>query len=155
MDDEITRLTGCLLESSFWILLSRIGTRRTACTKRCASSCLRTNFTLHLWSEPTLNQLDQLFQTEKPGEDFLRSRIGGDRRQTIAVKEVNDFFFGIVDPTRPARGSVPAQQSRPVSGIITAYRHVQLFGEPVGRHGMLRTDLVMTSTFSRSSTIAL
>ena len=51
-----------------------------------------------IWSEPTLNQLDQLFQTEKPGKDLFEAELEETHKRTIAVKEVNDFFFGIIDP---------------------------------------------------------
>ena len=58
---------------------------------------------LRIWSEPTLNQLDQLFQTEKPGEDLFEAELEEIRKRTIAVKEVNDFFFGIVDPNTTSK----------------------------------------------------
>lgn len=51
-----------------------------------------------IWSEPTLNQLDQLFQTEKPDEELFEAELEDIRKRTIEVSEVNDFFFGIVDP---------------------------------------------------------
>lgn len=51
-----------------------------------------------IWSEPTLNQLDQLFQTEKPDEELFEAELGDIRKRRIEVSEVNDFFFGIVDP---------------------------------------------------------
>lgn len=58
---------------------------------------------LRIWSEPTLNQLDQLFQTEKPSEDLFEAELEEIRKRTIAVKEVNDFFFGIVDPNTTSK----------------------------------------------------
>jgi hypothetical protein len=53
---------------------------------------------LRIWSEPTLNQLEQLFQAEKPGEELFETELQEIRKRTIAVREVNDCFFGIVDP---------------------------------------------------------
>jgi len=52
---------------------------------------------LRIWSEPTLNQLEQLFQTEKPDEELFEAELEEIRKRTIAVTEINDCFFGIVD----------------------------------------------------------
>ncbi len=49
-----------------------------------------------IWSEPTLNHLQRLFATEKPDELF-RTELEEIHRRAIAVTEINDFFFGIVD----------------------------------------------------------
>ena len=58
---------------------------------------------VRIWSEPTLNQLDQLFQTEKPNEELFETELEEIRNRTIAAKEVNDFFFGIVDPSTTSK----------------------------------------------------
>jgi len=58
---------------------------------------------VRIWSEPTLNQLDQLFQTEKPNEELFETELEEIRKRTIAAKEVNDFFFGIVDPSTTSK----------------------------------------------------
>ena len=50
-----------------------------------------------LWSEPTLNQLDQLFQTEKPNEELFGAELEEIRTRAMEVREANDFFFGILD----------------------------------------------------------
>lgn len=50
-----------------------------------------------LWSEPLLNQLEQLFQTEKPDEELFEAELEEIHKRTIVVREVNDCFFGIVD----------------------------------------------------------
>lgn len=50
-----------------------------------------------LWSEPLLNQLEQLFQTEKPDEKLFEAELEEIHKRTIVVREVNDCFFGIVD----------------------------------------------------------
>ena len=53
---------------------------------------------VRVWSEPTLNQLEQLFQTEKPDEELFGSELEDIRKRTIEVREINDCFFGIVAP---------------------------------------------------------
>jgi len=52
---------------------------------------------MRIWSESTLNQLQELFQTENPDEQLFETELEEIRRRTIAVKEINDCFFGIVD----------------------------------------------------------
>ena len=52
---------------------------------------------VRIWSEPTLNQLQELFQTEKPDEKLFEAELGEIRRRTTAMKGINDCFFGIVD----------------------------------------------------------
>ncbi len=44
---------------------------------------------VRIWSEPTLNRLNQLFQTEKPGEQLFDAELEEIRKRTIA-----DLFFG-------------------------------------------------------------
>lgn len=56
-----------------------------------------------LWSEPTLNQLDQLFQTEKPNEKLFGAELEEIRTRATEVREVNDFFFGILDTSATVR----------------------------------------------------
>jgi ribonuclease HIII len=56
-----------------------------------------------IWSEPTLNQLEQLFHTEKPAEELFEAELEEIRKRTIAVREVNDCFFGIVDPATTSK----------------------------------------------------
>lgn len=55
-----------------------------------------------IWSEPTLNRLEQLFQTEKPDEELFEAELEDISKRRIEVSEVNDFFFGIVDPNTTA-----------------------------------------------------
>ena len=59
---------------------------------------------VRIWSEPTLNQLDQLLQTEKPDKELFETELEEIRKRTIAVREVNDWFFGIVDPNTTSKG---------------------------------------------------
>lgn len=47
---------------------------------------------IRLWSEPTLNQLEHLLQTEKPAEELFQSELDEIRKRTRIVNEVNDFF---------------------------------------------------------------
>ena len=58
---------------------------------------------VRLWSEPTLNQLEHLFQTEKPDEELFESELQEISTRTRTVKEVNDFFFAIVDPNTTSK----------------------------------------------------
>ena len=59
---------------------------------------------VRLWSEPTLNQLEHLFQTEKPDEELFESELEEICKRTRTVKEVNDLFFAIVDPDTTSKG---------------------------------------------------
>ena len=52
---------------------------------------------LHIWSEPTLNELEQLFQTDRPDEETFGPELENIRNRTIEVRDINDFFFGVVD----------------------------------------------------------
>src|SRR6266540_913141 len=56
-----------------------------------------------IWSEPILNQIEQLFQTEKLDEELFTVELEEIRKRTIAVREVNDCFFGIVDPNTTSK----------------------------------------------------
>lgn len=58
---------------------------------------------VRIWSEPTLNQLEQLFQTEKPNEELFEAELEEIRKRMVAVTEVNDCFFGIVDPNTTSK----------------------------------------------------
>jgi hypothetical protein len=49
-----------------------------------------------IWSEPTLNHLEQLFENEKPSELF-QVELEEIQRRATAVRDINDFFFGIAD----------------------------------------------------------
>ena len=56
-------------------------------------------FYARIWSEPTLNLLDRLFQTETPSGDLFETELEEIRKRTIAITEVNDFFSGVLDPS--------------------------------------------------------
>ena len=56
-----------------------------------------------VWSEPTLNQLEHLFQTDKPDEELFESELEEISTRRGIVKEVNSFFFAIVDPSTTSR----------------------------------------------------
>ena len=47
----------------------------------------------HVWSEPTLNQLEQFFQTEKHNEELFEAEIKEIRTRATEVSEINEFFF--------------------------------------------------------------
>ncbi len=98
MDDQITRLD--------W-LLSRIqlldppyqgSAEGKELYQQICKLVFEDQLFLRIWSEPTLNQLEQLFQTERPDEELFGSELEDIRKRTIEVREVNDCFFGIIDP---------------------------------------------------------
>ena len=107
MDNQITRLD---------LLLSRIQLldppyRESAGGKQLYQEICKLMFEdelyVRIWSEPTLNQLEQLFQTEKPDELF-EGELAEIRKRTITVREVNDCFFGIIDPHTGSKNALPA-----------------------------------------------
>jgi hypothetical protein len=49
-----------------------------------------------IWSESTLNHLERLFENEKPSELF-QAELEEIQRRATAVRDINDFFFGIAD----------------------------------------------------------
>ena len=79
---------------------------------------------VRIWSEPTLNQLEQLFQTEKPNEELFEAELEEIRKRMVAVTEVNDCFFGIVDPNTTSKdlcellASVRPSVCTPVAGSL-------------------------------------
>ena len=52
---------------------------------------------VRIWSEPILNHLEQLFQTETPDEETFGTVLEDIRQRTLEVRRVNDCFFGSVD----------------------------------------------------------
>ena len=56
-----------------------------------------------IWSEPILNGVEQLFQVEKLDEELFAAELEEIRKRTIVVREVNDCFFGIVDPNTTSK----------------------------------------------------
>jgi Lon protease (S16) C-terminal proteolytic domain len=103
MDNEITRLDLLLTRLQLLDPPYRESEQGKQLYQEICKSVFEDQLYVRIWSEPTLNQLDQLFQTEKPGEDLFEAELEEIRKRTIAVKEVNDFFFGIVDPTTTSK----------------------------------------------------
>jgi hypothetical protein len=97
MDNEIKRLEWLLTK----IQLLDAPFRRSAEGKDLYEEICKLVFEdqlyVQLWSEPTLNQLEHLFQIEKPDEELFQSELDEIRKRTRIVKEVNDLFFAIVD----------------------------------------------------------
>ncbi len=56
-----------------------------------------------LWSELILNQLELLFQIEKPDGELFDAELEEIHKRTTTVREVNDCFFGIVDPNTTSK----------------------------------------------------
>lgn len=98
MDDQITRLD--------W-LLNRIQLLDPPCQESAEGKELyqeicklvfEDRLYVRIWTEPILNDLDQLFQTENPDEELFGSELEDIHKRTIEAREVSDCFFGIVDP---------------------------------------------------------
>ncbi len=50
-----------------------------------------------LWFERTLNQLNELFQEQRPDEELFGRELREIHQRMIEVSEVNDLFFGVLD----------------------------------------------------------
>ena len=103
MDNEITRLDWLLTRIQLLDPPYQESEQGKQLYQEICKFVFEDHLYLRIWSEPTLNQLDQLFQTEKPSEDLFEAELEEIRKRTIAVKEVNDFFFGIVDPNTTSK----------------------------------------------------
>src|SRR5882724_2901936 len=97
MDNEITRLDWLLTRIQLLDPPYRESEEGKQLYQEICKFVFEDRLYLRIWSEPTLNQLHELFQTETPGEGLFDGELEEIRKRTIAVKEVNDFFFGIVD----------------------------------------------------------
>lgn len=98
MDNEITRLDWLLSRIQFLDPPYQESVEGKELYQEIYKLVLEDHLYLRIWSEPTLNQLEQLLQTEKPDEELFEAELEEIRRRTIAVRQVNDCFFGIVDP---------------------------------------------------------
>jgi ribonuclease HIII len=99
MDDEVVRLDRSLSRIQLLDLPYRESDEGKRLFQEICRLVLEEQLYTRLWSEPTLNQLDQLFQTEKPDEELFRGELEELHKRTLEVQEVNNFFFGILDPT--------------------------------------------------------
>jgi ribonuclease HIII len=52
---------------------------------------------VRIWSEPILNHLEQLFQTETPDKETFGTALDEIHQRTLKVKDINDCFFGMID----------------------------------------------------------
>jgi ribonuclease HIII len=100
MADQITRLDWLL--SRIQLLDSPSPEGRELYGEIC-KLVIEDQFYLRIWSEPTLNQLEQLFRDEKPNEELFEAELEEIRKRTIAVREINDCFFGIIDPNTTSK----------------------------------------------------
>ena len=98
MDNEIKRLESLLAKIQLLDSPVRGSEQGTNLYQEICMLVFEHQLYVRLWSEPALNQLEALFQAEKPDEDLFRSELDEIRKRTRIVKEVNDFFFAIVDP---------------------------------------------------------
>ena len=98
MDNDITRLDGLLSRIQLLDPPYQESLESKELYQEICKLVFEDQLYPRIWSEPTLNQLDQLFQTEKPDEELFKAELEEIRKRTIAVREINDCFFGIVDP---------------------------------------------------------
>jgi hypothetical protein len=98
MDDEIKRLESLLAKIQLLDPPFRESAEGKDLYQEICKLALEDQLYIRLWLERTLNQLEHLFQTEKPNEELFESELSEICRRTRIVKEVNDFFFTIVDP---------------------------------------------------------
>src|SRR5438132_3168119 len=103
MDNEITRLDWLLTRMQLLEPPYRESENGKPLYQEICKFVFEDQLYVRIWSESTLNQLDQLFQTETPGEELFEAELEEIRKRTITVKEVNDFFFGIVDPNTASK----------------------------------------------------
>ena len=53
---------------------------------------------VRIWSEPILNHLEQLFQTEKPDKEIFGSELDEIHTTNTNSEKINDCFFAMIDP---------------------------------------------------------
>jgi hypothetical protein len=99
MDDQIGRLERLLSRIQLLDPPYRDSPERKQLFQEICELVLEEQVYRHLWSEPTLNQLDQLFQTKTPDEELFGDELEKIRKRAREVREVNDFFFAILDPS--------------------------------------------------------
>lgn len=97
MDDKITRLDWLLSRVQLLDPPYQESEEGKELYQEICNLVLMGQLYVRIWSEPTLNQLEQLFQTENPDEKLFETELEEIRKRTIAATEINDCFFGIVD----------------------------------------------------------
>ncbi len=97
MDNNITRLDRLLSRGQLLDPPYRESDEGKQLFQEICELALEEKVYRHVRSEPILNQLDQLFQTEKPDEELFGTEIEEIRTRATEVREINDFFFGILD----------------------------------------------------------
>ena len=95
MDDNITRLERLLGRVQLLDPPYRESDEGKQLFPEICELALEEQLYRQIWSEPTLNQLDQLFQTEKPDEEVFGAELEEIRTRVTEIRQVNDFFFGI------------------------------------------------------------
>ncbi len=98
MDNEITRLDWLLSRIQLLDPPYQASEGGTQLYQEICKLVFEDQLYVRLWSEPMLNQLEQIFQTENPEAELFEAELGEIRKRTTVVREVNDCFFGIVDP---------------------------------------------------------
>lgn len=103
MDNEITRLDWLLSRIHLLDPPYRESEEGKQLYQEICKFIFQDQLYVRIWSEPTLNHLGQLFQTKKPDEELFEAELKEIRERAIAVKDINDFFFGIVDPNTTSK----------------------------------------------------
>jgi ribonuclease HIII len=103
MDDEIKRLESLLAKIQLLDPPFRGSEEGKDLYQEICKLVLEDKLYVRVWSEPTLNQLEHLFQTEKPDEELFESELEEISTRRRMVNEVNNSFFAIVDPGTTSR----------------------------------------------------
>jgi len=99
MEDQIAQLERVLSQIQLLEPPYRDSQEGKQIFQRICELVLEDHLYRHLWSEPTLNQLEDVFQTRKPDEQLFGAELEEIRKRAIDVREVNDFFFAILEPS--------------------------------------------------------
>ena len=97
MDEEIKRFEWLLTKIQLLDAPFRVSAEGKGLYEEICKLVFEDQLYVRLWSEPALKQLEHLFQIEKPDEELFQSELTEIGERTRTVKEVNDFFFAIVD----------------------------------------------------------
>jgi ribonuclease HIII len=97
MDDEITRLDRLLGQIQLLDPPYQESAEGKELYQHICKLVFEDRLYVRMWSEPDLNHLEQLFEIHRPDQDLFGSELEDIRKRTIEAKQVNDFFFGIVD----------------------------------------------------------
>jgi ribonuclease HIII len=104
MDDQTTRLDWLLNQIQLLDRPYQESSEGTEIYQEICDLVFEDKLYARIWSEPILNHLEQLFQTETPDEETFGTALEDMRQQTVVVREINDCFFGIIDANTTSQG---------------------------------------------------